>query len=672
MTAFHLVSLWPLTDPAGWVAVGIGGDIHAEDGKVAHGSWREDHYSWPGQTNEVIDLVVATALTADVFVTPGRRENPLRDSKRMRPQPGRWLWVDVDGASSDQMAKVAELTTAGSFTVASGRGPGHRHLYVHLAELADPDTVALFNRRLVAHVGGDPSPSAINGYLRPAGSFNHKPVALAGAAPAPVVIGETSMGAGLLLDDLDRILPAVRRSGNRNRDAPTNQGKPPPRLPPEIARLLEREPEDRSEHLYAIVAACHEAGFTLGQTAAVCAICRAVVEKYRDRLDDEVGRIWEKLQPCRGEPPVAASTLAACEAVFDRWLPTGDPVPRRAVWATYAANQYPADPVWLMLVGGSGTGKTETVMSIAALAGVVAMSTLTGPAALLSGSPTKDKAAGATGGLLRMIGERGVLVLKDFTSIIGMHRDARSELLAALRECFDGHWERQSGADGGKLLGWSGHLAVVAGCTGVIDSAHAVVAAMGERFLFIRTGDGDRRKLAAAALANTGREDQMRTELAEATAGLLADLPGTPPADLDESQKGRLLDLVELATRARSPVEYDRNGNLDLVLDSEAPTRMVKELARLWQGCSAIGLDDTGAWAVVERAGLDSIPKLRRAVIDHLRTLTEPASTETVGEAVNHPSRSTRRALEELEAHGVVIRSVAGRAHRWSLAGWVP
>ena len=52
--------------------------------------------------------------------------------------------------------------------------------------------------------------------------------------------------------------------------------------------------------------------------------------------------------------------------------------------------------------------------------------------------------------------------MKDFTSIIGMRWEPRGEILSALRECYDGHWERPSGGDGGKMLGWSGHLAVVA------------------------------------------------------------------------------------------------------------------------------------------------------------------------------------------------------------------
>ena len=45
-------------------------------------------------------------------------------------------------------------------------------------------------------------------------------------------------------------------------------------------------------------------------------------------------------------------------------------------------------------------------------------------------------------GLLRKIGSFGILVLKDFTSVLGLHRDNLCEMLDALREIDDGRWVR--------------------------------------------------------------------------------------------------------------------------------------------------------------------------------------------------------------------------------------
>src|SRR6516225_2737166 len=142
-------------------------------------------------------------------------------------------------------------------------------------------------------------------------------------------------------------------------------------------------------------------------------------------------------------PPDATSPLAQVEAIFARWIRDADRVPTRAVLAAYVANRkLGGDPVWLMLVGGSGVGKTERLTPLAVMPDVILESSISGPAALLSGTAKKERAKTASGGILRKLpnGE-GVLLLKDFTSIIDMHRDSRAEVLAALREVYDGRWD---------------------------------------------------------------------------------------------------------------------------------------------------------------------------------------------------------------------------------------
>jgi hypothetical protein len=198
----------------------------------------------------------------------------------------------------------------------------------------------------------------------------------------------------------------------------------------------------------------------------------------------------------------------------------------RATLACYTANMHlPGDAVWLGLVAGSSTGKTETASALAHTPGVYVRATLSGEAALLSGTPPKDWAAGATGGLLRRVGDRGLLVLKDFTSILGMHREKRGVILAALREIYDGHWSREIGGEGGALLEWRGKLGLVMCSTTAYDRAHEVISQMGDRFLLIRLDDHEPEAGMLNALEGAGKEGKAREELAAAVAGLL----GHPP-----------------------------------------------------------------------------------------------------------------------------------------------
>jgi hypothetical protein len=319
-----------------------------------------------------------------------------------------------------------------------------------------------------------------------------------------------------------------------------------------------------------------------------------------------------------------------------------------------------------MLVGGSGVGKTERLIPLAVMPDVVLESSITGPAALLSGTSKKERAKDATGGLLRKLPEGGgLLLLKDFTSIIDMHRESRAEVLAALREIYDGRWDRSVGAEGGRTLTWTGRLGLVAGCTTAIDSAHSVISVMGTRFLLVRLhGDTD---IAGSAFDHVGQERPMRDQLRTAVRGLLENLPGVP---YDKAEvRAPMIALASYVARARSPVDRDQRSEIRLVLDPEAPTRIVKMLTQLWRAAGLLGLDKAGAWEMVRRIGLDSIPKLRREVLDYLAMTPSAATTTQIAEAVEHPAQTTRRALEDLAAHHAVTRLTGGhgKADRWQL-----
>lgn len=385
------------------------------------------------------------------------------------------------------------------------------------------------------------------------------------------------------------------------------------------------------------------------------------------------------LEAVAGRIRQQAPTTTAIDVleIFRRWQYLPDHGVVYAPLAAVAANLLESDPVWLMTVGPPSGGKTEVIFAISRLHYVRLGAILT-EASLLSGTPKKEtKAAGGKGGLLKEIGDFGILALKDFTSILAMHRDQRAQLLAALREIFDGSWTRHVGTDGGRTLTWSGKLGLIAGCTAAIDTHHAVMSTMGERFLLYRLPTIDPGKQSQAALANAGREGLMRKELAAAIEGLFAGLDirgkGLPPIDEDETK--RLVALSCLVASARSAVERSpyRGREIELVLDTEAPARLALTLRRLYAGMLAIGLDRETAWPLVAKTGLDCIPKIRRAVLDVL-VAAGWLATKMVAARIEHPTTTTRHALEDLSAHGVVVRQPAkkgvgdGKSDMWRLA----
>jgi DNA-binding MarR family transcriptional regulator len=383
----------------------------------------------------------------------------------------------------------------------------------------------------------------------------------------------------------------------------------------------------------------------------------------------------ENIQAKRAEliPPTKGSPeLASLVKTFRRWLFLPDPASLLAVLGAYAANRLEGDPVWLLLVGSPGAGKSETIGSLAGLPDVHPAATMT-EASLLSGTPKKERAENASGGLLRKIGDQGILLCKDFGSVLSMHRDERARVLAALREIYDGSWTRHVGVDGGRSLHWKGRVGLIAGCTPTIDRHHAVMGAMGERFVLFRLPETDPADLARRSLRHAGREVEMRKEMANAVDQLFARDFGQPRALSDEDE-GRLIALSTLVVRARSAVERDsyHSRDIELIPAPEAPTRLIVVLKRLLDGLDAIGCDREEAWDVVIRSALDSMPAIRRSVLDLLIDQEAAESTSQIAEALGYPTTTTKRALEDLTAHGLVSRTSQGqgKADLWELAPW--
>jgi hypothetical protein len=104
-----------------------------------------------------------------------------------------------------------------------------------------------------------------------------------------------------------------------------------------------------------------------------------------------------------------------------------------AMLAAVAVERLDGDAIWLLIISGSGNAKTETVQALDGIHAIIT-STIPSEGALLSATRAKVKVKDATSGLLRKIGDRGVLVIKDMTSVLSMNRDMRAQVLGALRE----------------------------------------------------------------------------------------------------------------------------------------------------------------------------------------------------------------------------------------------
>src|SRR6516165_134713 len=431
-------------------------------------------------------------------------------------------------------------------------------------------------------------------------------------------------------EEIERAFP-LSEQPRTNGGAPTPGGSASEAdIPADTMRVIRDGPtkgnaKDRSLAFFNVMIVLKGLGFTVERIIELLErYPEGVAKKYEGRLGYETKREYNKIStpPARGPTPSpvpaapAPQPLDAVHAAFKKWLGEDyDTDVLDAVLAAGAAARLTGDALWLLVISGSGNAKTETVQALAG-AGACVTSTISSEGALLSATP---RSAGATGGLLLKIqlGNHGLLVIKDVTSILSMDNRARNQILAALREIHDGKWERNVGKDGGKTLTWVGRIIVVGACTTVWDTAHNVIAVMGDRFVIVRADSNaaaGRVSAARKAIENTGQETIMRTELADAVGGLITNA-STDEYQLAPAESQRLIKLANIVTRARSDVERDYKGDIIDAHASEMPTRLARQLTQLIRGAVAIGMSGAAAMRLAERCARDSISPLRRAIL---------------------------------------------------------
>ena len=247
-----------------------------------------------------------------------------------------------------------------------------------------------------------------------------------------------------------------------------------------------------------------------------------------------------------------------------------------------------------------------------------------------------------------------------------MNRDARAAVLAALREVYDGAWTRHVGTDGGRTLVAGGQVGFVGGVTPTIDRHHAVMGAMGERLPSTGSPKSTPTRRPARRSARRPRSAcAPNSPTPPQTFSSLATPAPRPPAETE-----RLIALATFVVRARSAVERDGyTRDIELVPEPKRRHGSSSSSTGSSPALTRIGCDRDHAFRVVTKAALDSVPALRFAVLDALHA-ADNLDTNVIAEAVRHPSTTTRRALEDLTAHGLVDRRRGESEkdpHRWTL-----
>jgi hypothetical protein len=376
---------------------------------------------------------------------------------------------------------------------------------------------------------------------------------------------------------------------------------------------------------------------------------------------ENIGGSWVPVAEVEsnGHAKLSVLSLPELHETFQRYLYLPDLIGVDVAAASIVAHRQGGDPLWLQFVSPPSSGKTEILQSLTDCSEVYKLSSLTGQT-FVSGFKGKNSS------LLERLDAKGLsfLLLKDFTTVLSLHRDARSEILGALREIYDGEYSKDFG--NGQSVSWSGRLGFLAGVTPVIERHHQVLAVLGQRFLMLRLPPEDRDTLTNRALATRGHEAEMRAHL---RAAMRSFVDGVSPIAIGLSPEAttEIVAVSRYATQGRTGVERDGYSREILVVpELEVLARFAKAVAALAGALMAIGYDERAALDVVARIGRDSMPQVRVLVLEQLSAGAE-ATTADLANETSLPISTLRLVVEDLTAIGLVERLGAGSGLRWKL-----
>jgi hypothetical protein len=279
------------------------------------------------------------------------------------------------------------------------------------------------------------------------------------------------------------------------------------------------------------------------------------------------------------------------------------------------------DSAWLFLVAPPGCGKTTmSIMGASELPQVLNLGDFS-ENSFLSGFYGHQQP-----GLLEKLGNTtqngntytttgdGIILVKDFTTVLSMRREKRAVILSQFREMHDGEFKRDFGTGVTKI--WRGRLAIIAAVTPALDRHYSIFSTLGERFLQIRWHRPDSAEAGEWAINQQGSEEKIRSEARRIITDIFNNAENAAPK-LPNQMRKRIVSLAEIVAIGRTHIYRNGYGSreIEYVPEPEANTRVSKGLAAICKGIAALNNHSEVAEEDLQdalRIGMDCLPEYRR------------------------------------------------------------
>jgi hypothetical protein len=323
--------------------------------------------------------------------------------------------------------------------------------------------------------------------------------------------------------------------------------------------------------------------------------------------------------------------------------------------AAHLILEYP--PAWNMAVAVAGSMKTVILEALDGLPNVYLIDEVT-PQTFISGKIDSDRQKRKRpASLLHRIGEQGIVVAADFSTVLTSDPRNRAKVFSQLRRIYDGHFHREFGSDENlDERDWKGRLTFLAGVTPEVDRHHKVFSALGDRFIRTRWPRAGGKDAAMSAMRQDRRVAMDVKTAIHAFMDPIFSRSEVAPPNIPEPLLHRLANLGEFVALVRAYVPRDCRDQIEGPAQAESNTRLPQELAQVGRGWAALmgrAEIDEEDFKVIRRAAFDSLPPSRRSILERVMEGGSPYSDGL-------PLSTVNRTIADLEACGVLRRYSAG------------
>lgn len=302
---------------------------------------------------------------------------------------------------------------------------------------------------------------------------------------------------------------------------------------------------------------------------------------------------------------------------LNKWFYKPDIEALRICLSIYAAHTYlDEEPIWLFVIGVSGSGKTSiAVRAIEYLANVYRITDLT----TKSFSSGFGKDNGLLGMLTKENNGNGFFTFPDFTTIMSKSDYVVDEIQGQIRSITDGKYYDKKGGRENPM--WEGKVSAIAAVTPALEDRWALNRVLGERFLYVRWRSGDSRKTADFAIEQANHKKEINEEFGRLVRQYV-DLP-LGRTDLPANLKNAIGGLASIVSLLRTVVRKNKKGSVISKDGTEMPTRIANGLHLCMKGSASLArrkianIDDL---EIARKLAFDTIPvnryKVFKAFVD--------------------------------------------------------